>query len=97
MKRKVIVIDIRKRSNKTEQHLYGATDTNDDLSNIFIASGQSNEEFINTFFHEITHSFIHWYGVKVPAAEEERLARTVGDVVTPLFRKYKGKVNARAV
>lgn len=94
MKRKIIVIDERKRAKK-EQELYGCTETDGDVSSIFIASYQSKEEFVNTFFHEIAHSFIHWYGVKVTAQEEERLARTIGDIVTPLFRKYKGKSNAR--
>lgn len=88
MKTKVIVVEFRS-GKKSEKGLYGATDTEDGVSRVFINNRQATGEMINTFFHEIAHAFIHWQDSGMSTAEEERIARLVGNVAEPCFRKYK--------
>lgn len=88
MQTKVIVLEYRK-AKKAEKGLYGSTTTEDGVSRIFINSTQSQQELINTLFHELAHAVMHFHNIKVSDAEEERVARLVGNVSEPCFRKYK--------
>lgn len=92
---KVITVRVRPLARDNKKTLYGCTETNGDVSNIEINSKQGTQEFINTFFHEVAHSFIHWYGSGISPKEEERLARLVGDVVEPCFRRAHAKKSKR--
>lgn len=85
---KVIAIEIRPALSK-EKKVYGTTDTTGNVSIIYIDINQSVEEFTNTFFHEITHAFLHWFAPKLKAQKQEELSRIVGNIVSPLFRQYK--------
>lgn len=88
IKQHVIIIEER-RAYKREKGLYGETKTENGVTKIFINQAQSSQERINTFFHEIAHAFHHMYGYNGPSDEEERVARLIGNIVEPVFRKYK--------
>lgn len=72
-----------------EKKLYGETTTENGVTKIFINAKQSHQELINTFFHELAHAFHHMYGFKGQSKEEENTARLIGNIVEPVFRKYK--------
>ena len=88
---KVIIIEIR-RAAKKEARVFGTTDTVYNTSKIFIDSNQSAEEFTNTYFHEVTHAFLHWFAPRIQHSKQEELSRIVGNIVAPLFRKYKKRI-----
>lgn len=86
---KVIVVEIR-QAKKNEKGLYGQTLSEDGISKVFINSRQSQGEMLNTFFHELAHAYIHWQDdSSLSDDEEERIARMVGNVAEPCFRRYK--------
>jgi|GEM_PF-7076745 len=87
-KTKVIIVEFR-QGKKAEKGLYGATETVDGVTKIFLESRQSQGEMINTFFHELAHAYIHWQNEVLPTKDEERIARLVGNVAEPCFRRYK--------
>lgn len=88
MQTKVIIVETREAANKHEQHLYGLTETDGgDVTKIFINSRQSQGEMIDTFFHELVHAYFQWHGTSLNAKQEEKLARLVGNIVEPCFRR----------
>ena len=84
----VIVLELRKPQTKAEKKLYGETTTEDNVSRIFLNSGQGQGDLINTVFHELAHAICGWMGSSRNAQEEERISRLIGDIVEPCFRKY---------
>jgi hypothetical protein len=87
--RKVIIVEFR-QGNRSEKGLYGTTETIDGVTTIFIEARQGKGEMLNTFFHELAHAYMHWQEDEtIDATEEECVARLVGNVAEPCFRRYK--------
>ncbi len=89
MKRHVIIIEVRHAREKSEKGVYGRTETTGNTTTIFLNGRQAMGEFINTYFHELTHAFNYVFGFKGTNKAEEDLARLVGNVTEPCFRRYK--------
>lgn len=87
MKTRVMIVEWRNPT-KSEKGLLGTADTKGEVSRIFIKKNQPQGEAIDTFFHEVAHAYIQWMGHKMDAKTEEKLARLVGNVVEPCFRRY---------
>ena len=85
----VIIVETRRSKHREERNTYGRTETQNGITKVFINSRQGQHELINTFFHEIAHAFNHIYGFNGTPKEEENIARLVGNIVEPCFRKYK--------
>jgi Zn-dependent peptidase ImmA (M78 family) len=84
----VITLEFRLPANKEEKRLLGLTETEGNVTKIFINKNQSQAEMVDTVFHEIAHAFMHISPTAPPKAIQEKIARLVGNVVEPCFRRY---------
>ena len=87
MKSLVIVIEFRPPRTKEEKGLYGLTETDERrVSRIFINSRKSPSTFLDTFFHEVAHAFMHWKGEK-DERRSEKAARLTGEAVNTVSKE----------
>jgi len=84
-----ITIEVRKPKTAFEKSVYGTTLTTGNNTKIFIKHGQTTQEYIDTFYHEIAHAFNHISGYCKSEKKEESLARLIGNIVEPCYRVYK--------
>lgn len=88
MHTRVIIVEQRK-AKPSEKGLYGSTTFEDGITRIFINSSQSKKELLDTLFHEFAHAVMRWHGPRLSKVNEERLARLVGNVVEPCFKRFR--------
>ncbi len=76
---KIIAVEWRKPKTKKEKQCYGITTTEGELSKIFIHEAlDGTKEEVETFFHEITHAYLHHHNCPLTEKQQERLADAVG-------------------
>ncbi len=86
MKDLVIVVEMRRPKYKDEKGLYGHCFTRGPLSRIYIDATRERQSRADTFFHEITHAFIHWRD-KTGGKKAERVALAVGRAAAKAYKK----------
>lgn len=88
MKSLVIVVEFRNPRTKEEAAVFGITETQNGshVSRIFINARKAPNTHLDTFFHEIAHSFMHFKGEK-NQRKEERAARLTGEAVNNVFKE----------
>jgi hypothetical protein len=89
--RSSILVEVCKPRDKEEKALLGTT-TQPDKKNfyeIWIDSSQSKDEFVDTFYHEITHAFIGMYFKNsIPEKVEHRMCELIGYFARSVISAY---------
>ncbi len=86
MKDLIIIAEIRKAQYRDEKGLYGHCVTRGPLSRIFIDETRAPATRIDTFFHEVAHSFLHWRS-KAGEKRAEEVALAVGRAAAKAYKK----------
>lgn len=90
MKTKNIHLEFRNPRNKKEAEYFGITYSEPTHADIFINTrkNRNGSDLIDTFFHELTHVFLHFFKhTKISAQREEQLARQVGRVCLGVLKR----------
>lgn len=79
---KSIVIEFRNPRNKEEADCYGITNASSELATVFLNArkNQLAKEYIDTYFHEMTHVLFEFLGHNVPTKDQEVLATKIGKI-----------------
>lgn len=81
---KAVWIEWRGPKTKEEKSVYGQTTfTNESTARIFINSrkNKTTEDQVKTFWHEMTHAFLHFHRHKKTAKQEERICQKLERVI----------------
>ena len=87
MTRKVITITTRYPRNRTERKIYGETNSDGNVVDIFISTpaNRKNTDLLDTVYHELTHAIVKLYKTKLSGRREERLCRAIGKAAVEAF------------